>query len=166
MMPPIINQPLRAHLWQLWNSSLLLMLFPWTHLKSSSPWKAPSKITRTIFITIFFDNNHADNQIHHNHGQFLHVHHQHDQRQHHDLLFPDLPQTAWRSNYGETPRRWRRACLLPRWSWWCQGDHDGTKVVVIEDVSHLMSKRNQSPYSWQLLINLCVLVLCKGFNTF
>ena len=124
MMPPIINQPARAHLWQLWNSSLLLMLFPWTHLKSSSPWKAPSKITGMIFITIFFDNNHADVQVHHNHGQYLHVHHHHDQRHHHDLLFLDLPQTAWRSNYGETPRRWRRACLQPRWSWWYQGGGD------------------------------------------
>ena len=28
-----------------------------------------------------------------------------------------------------------------------QGDHDGTKVVVIEDASHLMRKKNQSPYS-------------------
>ena len=40
------------------------------------------------FVTITLDNNHAD-QAHHNHGQYLHFHH--DQRHHHDLLFPDLP---------------------------------------------------------------------------
>ena len=47
---------------------------------------------------------------------------------------PDAPIMARRQGGGEGPASY-------------QGDHDGTKVVVIEDVSHLMSKRNQSPYS-------------------
>ena len=118
MMPPIINQPARAHLWQLWNSSLLLMLFPWTHLKSSSPWKAPSKITIMIFVTI------SQQSCWSSPSQAWSIHFHHDQRHCHDLLFPDSPQTAWPSNYGETPRRWRRACLQPRWSWWYQGGGD------------------------------------------
>ena len=154
MMPPIINQPARAHLWQLWNSSLLLMLFPWTqqlsHSLSSSPWKALSKITRMIFVTITLGNNHAD-QAHHNHGQYLHFHH--DQRHCHDLLFPDLPPDCltlqlWRDakevEKGLPPTK--VIMMVPRWWWWYQDDHDGTKVVV-EDVSRLMGKKNQSPYS-------------------
>ena len=47
---------------------------------------------------------------------------------------PDPPIMARRQGGGEGPAPY-------------QGDHYGTKVVVIEDVSHLIRKKNQSPYS-------------------
>ena len=153
MMPPIINQPARAHLWQLWNSSLLLMLFPWTqhlsHLESSSPWKAPSKITRMIFVTI------SQQSCSSSPSQPWSI-----------LTFSSwsttLPWslTSWLTPDCLTLQLWRDAkevekglpptkviMMVPRWWWWHQGDHDGSKVVVIEDASHLMRKKNQSPYS-------------------